>query len=710
MNKASQRTKNKKNNNRGNFGKWLFLITIGLFSLFFVRFAYIAIKRDVQHVNLQSQAEQIYTQRRTILAKRGKIYDRKGTVLATDTSKYTVYAVLDHNQRSAKGRPLYVQNKKKTARVLAKYLPLSYAKIYKRLNTKNQAFQVEFGSAGSNLSVATMQKIKREHLTGIDFVATPARQYPEGEFASQIIGLAAPKTDRSGQTTLTGQLGLEGYFNKQLTGTNGMRKDQRDLYGYRIATSKAKTKKAVNGDNVYTTIDAKIQHILENKVSRVDKESKPNAVTAIVMDAKTGRIVAATQRPTLNSKQPVWRNMFVQDAYEPGSTMKILALSAAIDSGHFDPNATFQSGTWSMGGGKIVDWSSTGWGTITYKDAFDLSSNVGFAHVEQNMGAQTWLKYIKRFGLLKKVNVTGMSNEVSGFTQFKGILEQANTAFGQGITVNQMQMLRAFGAVANNGKMMQPYIVSKVTKANGQVVKKTRPKVVGHPIKSSTAKQVRNYMQGVVYDKKGLGHDFQIKGYRIAGKTGTAQIGGANGYSKGDTNYLYSFAGMVPAKHPRYVMYLTLRQPQDLSTPATKQMAEIFKPVIRALLKKNKSANASVVKMPNVVGKSTDDANQQLGGLGVQVTTVGSGKTVRRQSSPAGTKLLKKQRVILDTGGKYQMPDVSGWSSADVQLLAKRLHLKLNERGSGYVSKQSIKANSKITKGQTLTVTYKEQQ
>ena len=593
---------------------------------------------------------------------------------------------------------------------MAKYINMPYSKILKRLNTKNQAFQVEFGTAGSNLSVATMQKIKKENLQGIDFIATPARQYPEGEFASQILGIASPKTNSNGQTTLVGQIGLEGYFNKQLTGTNGMRKDKQDIYGYRIANSKEVTKQAVNGDDIYTTIDPKTQHMLETKVGKVYKNGQPNAVTAIVMDAKTGRIVAATQRPTLNSKEPVWRNMFVQDAYEPGSTMKILALSAAIDSGHFDPNATFQSGTWAMGGGKIVDWSSGGWGTITYKDAFDMSSNVGFAHVEQNMGAKTWMKYIRRFGLLKKVNVNGMGNEVSGFTQFKGILEQANTAFGQGITVNQMQMLRAFGAVANNGKMMQPYIVKKIVNDNGKVVQQTKPKEVSQPIKASTAKQVRKYMQGVVYDKKGLGHDFQIKGHRVAGKTGTAQIGGANGYSKGDTNYLYSFAGMAPAKNPRYVMYITLRQPKNLSTSATKQMASIFNPVMKMLLEKNKSTNASVVKMPNVVGKSTDDANKALSGANIQPVVIGSGKTVRSQSVTAGTKLLKNQRIILDTGGQYRMPDISGWSSADVQQLANNLNLKLKEKGSGYVSKQSIKANDKVTKDQTLTVTYKTQQ
>lgn len=708
MNKVPQRTRNKKNNsNRGNFGKWLFLITIGLFSLFFVRFAYIAINKDIQHVNLRSQAEQIYTQRQVIQAKRGNIYDNKGTAVARDTSKYTVYAVLDHTQRSSAGKPLYVKDKEKTAKVLAKYLNMSSAQILKRLNAKNQPYQVEFGPAGNNLSVAKMQKIKQEHLPGIDFIATPARQYPEGEFASQVIGMATPKVDsQTGQTTLVGQLGLESYFNKQLTGKNGMRQDKRDVYGYRLANSKGVTKQAVNGDSIYTTIDSQIQHILEGRVNSVYKTANPNAVTAIVMDAKTGAIVAATQRPTLRSKNAVWRNMFVQDAYEPGSTMKILALSAAIDSGHFNPNATFNSGSWAMGGGKIVDWSTSGWGAITYKEAFDLSSNVGFAHIEQNMGAKTWMKYIRRFGLLKNVNVVGMANEVSGFTQFKGILEQANTAFGQGITVNQMQMLQAFSAVGNNGKMMHPYIVKKIVSDKGKVIKRIKPKVVGHPIKASTAKQVRGYMQGVVYDDKGLGHDFQLKGHRIAGKTGTAQIGGANGYSNGDTNYLYSFAGMAPAKNPRYIMYITLRQPKNLSKPATKQMATIFKPVMKSLLEEKQDANTSVIKMTNVVGKDPTDASNQLNSRHLQPIVIGNGKKVRHQSISTGKQTLRNQRVILNTGGEYQMPDISGWSSADVQQLANELDVKLVEHGSGYVSKQSIKANGKVNKQQTLTVEY----
>lgn len=714
MNKMPRRTKNKMNNkNRGTFGKWLFMITVALFTLFIVRFAYIAINKDIQHVNLRSKAEQIYTQRQVIQARRGTIYDAQENPLASDTSKYTLYAIVDRNQRSNSGKPLYVVNRKKTARILARYIDLPPAKISKMLKKDRQTYQVEFGTAGSNLSVATMQKIKSHHLPGINFIATPARQYPEGEFASQIIGMANPKTDPKspGGTTLVGQLGLEGYFNKQLTGVNGIRQAKQDVYGYRLANSKAVTKKAINGDDVYTTLDPQTQHILESKVSRVFKKSRANSMTAVVMEAKTGKIVAATQRPTLHSKgNAVWRNMLVQDAYEPGSTMKVLALSAAIDSGNFDPNATFNSGTWAIGGGKITNWSSGGWGVISYKDAFDLSSNVGFAHLEQNMGGDTWYKYIKRFGLLKRVNVVGMGNEVTGFTQFKGILEQANTAFGQGITVSVMQMMQAFTAVANHGKMMHPYLVSKIVNSNGKVVKRVRPTVVGHPIKAKTAKQVLNLMQGVVYDQKGLGKMYQIKGHRIAAKTGTAQIGGANGYSNGDTNYLYSMVGMAPAKDPQYIIYITLRQPQNTNPQPADQIAGVFNPTMKMLLNQQSAAKRvahSTVRMPNLVGQDSQSAGTRLSRCHLQTVIVGSGKKVKRQSLAAGQQVLANQRIILYTGGRVQMPDLTGWSSADVNQFAQMFHLQLNEQGNGYVNSQSIKAQSTVKKNQALVVKYK---
>ena len=514
--------------------------------------------------------------------------------------------------------------------------------------------------------------------------------------------------------TLVGQVGLESYFNKKLTGKNGLRQDKRDVYGYSLANSNRVIRKAVNGDNVYTTLDAKVQHIMENKMTKVFKESKAESMTAVVMDAKTGKIIVASQRPTLRSKKnPVWRNMLVQDVYEPGSTMKTFALSAAIDSGHFDPNATYNSGTWQMGGGKVTDWQTSGWGVITYKDAFDLSSNVGFAHVEQNMGAKTWKRYLTRFGMFSKVNVEGMNNEVSGYSAFKGILQQANTAFGQGITVNVMQMMRGFSAIANNGKMMKPYIVDKVTDNQGKTIQKTKPEQVGKPIKASTAKKVVKMMEGVVYDQKGLGHDYQISGYKIAGKTATAQIGGAGGYSNGDSNYLYSFVGIAPANKPRYVMYVTLRKPHNLDKPATKQIAEVFNPTMKFILNRQKSTkqkNSGIVKVPSVVGKSSQEATDTLNKHHLIPVVIGSGQTVKDQSIKEGQTSLINQHIILDTGGEYKMPDISNWSSDDVQQLAQIMGIKLKEKGSGYVDKQSIKANDVVKKSSTLTVEYSSRQ
>ena len=713
MNKMTQRAKNNGNNgNRETFGKWLFIIVVAMFTLFIVRFAYIAITKDVQHVNLRSQAEQIYTQRRTILAKRGNIYDQHGSVLATDTSRYILYAVLDKSQRSADGEPLYVKNKKRTARILAKYIKMPESEILKTLSKKGQSYQVEFGSAGANLSVAKMQQIKAEKLPGIGFITTPARSYPEGEFASQIIGMATPKitNKQTGQMTLVGQVGLESYFNKKLTGKNGLRQDKKDVYGYSLANSNRVVKKAINGDNIYTTLDAKVQHIMENKMTRVFKESKAESMTAVVMDAKTGKIIAASQRPTLRSKKnPVWRNMLVQDVYEPGSTMKTFALSAAIDSGHFEPNATFNSGTWQIDGGKVTDWQTSGWGVISYKDAFDLSSNVGFAHVEQNMGAKTWKKYLTRFGMFNKVNVEGMNNEVSGYSAFKGILQQANTAFGQGITVNVMQMMQGFSAIANNGKMMKPYIIDKVTYNKGKTIQKVTPKKVGQPIKASTSKKVVKMMEGVIYDQKGLGHDYQIDGYKIAGKTATAQIGGAGGYGNSDSSYLYSFVGIAPANNPRYVMYVTLRKPHNLSKTATKMIAEVFNPTMKFILSRQKSTkqkNSGIVKVPDMINQSSQTASDRFNKKHLVPVVIGSGQSVKRQSITSGQSSLINQRIILDTGGEYKMPDISNWSSDDVQKLTQRMGIKLKEKGSGYVTKQSIKANDSVNKSSTLTVEY----
>ncbi|QEY00649.1 penicillin-binding protein [Limosilactobacillus fermentum] len=698
--------------NRKTFGMWFFLVAAIIFILFTVRFSYIAIFKDVQNHNLKSQAAKLYTSSQVIQAKRGTVYDADGNPIATDTSKYTVYAIIDSSYRSASGKALYVTNKKKTAKVLAKYLDLSEAQILKILSPSSKGiFQVQFGTAGSNLSVATMEKIKKANLPGINFTQIPAREYPEGNFASQLLGMTTLKNNtKTGTTQLVGDMGLEGYFNKQLTGTNGYRTVKQDVYGYQLADSSTKGRKVENGDNITTTLNNKVQHQMETLVSKVEKETQAEGITAIVMEAKTGKIVAATQRPNMKSETPSWTNALTQQTFEPGSTMKVLALAAAINSENFDPNATYTSGTWSLGGGKITDWVTSGWGTITYKEGFYRSSNVGFAHVEQNMGAKTWMKYIRRFGLLKKVNVYGMGNETAGYTTFKGKLEQANTAYGQGITVNVMELMQAYTAIANNGKMVKPYWIEKVTDPNtGKTVKKLSTTVVGHPISASTAKQVRKYMEGVIYNKVGTGQSYKVSGYRIAGKTGTAQIAGTNGYETGTNDYIYSFAGFAPAKNPKYIIYLSMKKPKNLTKAAETYLSSISTPIIKYLLDQEKlksEGQQGVVKVGNYVGKNAQTVQTSLAKKKLQVTVIGGNKKITAQSLTAGKEAIINSRLILKTSGEMTMPDVSGWSQADVAQLAQMMGLKLSLTGSGYASNQSISVGTPVKAGDSLKVAY----
>lgn len=712
MKKQQQRTIGKNQKNRKAFGIALFATFFLIFVLFVVRFFVIASTKDVQNRNLQMMASRMYTSKRIIEAKRGTIYDSQGNALAQDTKTYTVTAILSHQSLTAKGKPNYVTNKKKAAKVLAKYLDITEKKALSIMSPKRKnVYQVEFGTAGSSISVSTMQKIKAQHVTGLEFTSTPARQYPAGEFASQLIGLATARTNaKTGQSKLVGRLGLESYFNKNLTGTNGLKEIKQDVYGYQLADSQVKGKPAKDGADIYTTLDNRTQRQLETLITKAEKETQASSMTAVVMEAKTGKILAATQRPNVNSSTPVWRNALVQDTYEPGSTMKVLALAAAIDSGNFNPEAVYKSGTWELGGGKITDWNTAGWGNITYKEGFYRSSNVAFAHIEQDMGSATWKKYIEKFGLLKNVGVYGMSGESKGYTSYKGTLEQANTAFGQGITVNVMQMMQAFSAIANNGKMVKPYFIKKIVASDGKTIEKTKPKTVGQPISKATAKKVRHYMQGVIYNKNGTGQVYKISGYRIAGKTGTAQIGSSHGYETGSTNYLYSFVGMAPAKNPKYIVYITMKQPQNITKAAERYMADVVNPVTKQLLERaaaKDSKQQGVVKLPNVVGMSTTAAQKKLQNKKLNVVVLGNGKKVKEQSAKQGSSVIINERVFLLTGGQVTMPDISGWSQADVSRFAQLMGLKLKSTGGGYAISQSIKANTTLNAGASLQVRYK---
>ncbi len=308
-----------------------------------------------------------------------------------------------------------------------------------------------------------------------------------------------------------------------------------------------------------------------------------------------------------------------------------------------------------------------------------------------------------------KSTKSGLAGEQSGSIQFSKGIEQANTSFGQGVQVTALQMMRALSAIGNDGKMLQPYFIRKVVNPNThKVVMSNKKKVISQPVSAATAKEVRSHMEDVVYKSYGIGSDFKMTGYKVAAKTGTAQVSdGKAGYLSGDSSYLYSVAGMVPANNPKYIMYITMKQPQTLgSKTPTQLVASIFKPVMNRALEDDKSdaKTTTTTTMPTTIGETTTTVENQLTKKGYRVTVLGSGSTITAQVPESGTTLYDNQRVILDTSGEKLMPNLSGWSRSDVVKLTQMLKIKLETTGSGYVSKQSIAADKVVNEGQTLKI------
>jgi penicillin-binding protein 2B len=309
----------------------------------------------------------------------------------------------------------------------------------------------------------------------------------------------------------------------------------------------------------------------------------------------------------------------------------------------------------------------------------------------------------------QKTGIT-LPGEVSGMYQFSRAIDQANTAFGQGINVTAMQMMQAFSAIANGGKMVQPQIVSKIKNPLTGKTTTYQPKVVGRPISAATAANVLDQMRQVVNNKQiGTGTAYQLPGVDLAVKTGTAQIANPKGgYLTGDSNYIFSVVGMAPASDPQYILYITMQQPQKMTAPAETILSSIFKPLMTRVLSYGQTSSGATTKqvtMPNVTNHSTAEAKEALANAGLTPVLVGSGTEVVQQLPKANSRVLAGQRAVLLTDGAALMPSVTGWSKNDILKLAQITGIQVNFTGTGYAVAQSIPANSVITTNSRVSVT-----
>ncbi len=701
----------------------LFIFSLA-FALLFSTFFYIQFTGEAAGEDLLAEVEELHTHEEVIPASRGTIYDQNGNPIASDSTSYTMYAVLS-SKATPEGaeKPNHVVDEQKTAEELSQYIDMSYEDIYALLMKKKDAsgkeiYQVEFGSAGKELDITKKKQIEALELPGINFTPESKRFYSNGTFASHTIGYVEPQIDEeTGKKENVGMMGLEQQFNDELTGTDGYVKYPKDKNGNILPNSEPIVTEPQDGMNLYTTIDKKIQIFLEDAMTRVNNEFQPAQMVGIVADAKTGAILAMSQRPTfdlntLDGIDKTWHNLAIENSFEPGSTFKMMTLGAAINEGVFDPDATFKSGTYTVADKTIHDHNRTGWGTITYLEGLQRSSNVAFAKIGMELlGPDKLLEYINRFGYAEPTGIE-LPHETNSNIAFTYPVEKATTAFGQGTAVTPIQQIQAATAISNDGNMMQPYIVDRMENPSTGEVTIHEPVVVGQPITAETAKTEREYLATTVTSPVGTGKPFALDdGYTVAGKTGTAQIPApGGGYMTGADNYIFSFMGMAPAEDPEIVMYVAVKQPHlKENQPGSLPVSMIFKPVMNKTLKylnidPGTTPSPTTVTMPDFVADQAESMSSFTAtNPSVEVVKLGAseGKVIA-QSPAAGESIQPQQRIFVVREGPVKMPNVIGWSSRDVMAFANLFQMPVNFDGEGYVVSQSIAAGTEVAPGTAM--------
>ena len=735
------------NKNRERVGQNLMILAVFLFFVFVINFA-IIIGTDTKFGhNLSTEASEVYQKEVTVQAKRGTIYDRNGVALAEDSTTYSIYAIISTSYVSSTGEKLYVKKSQyeKVAEILNEKLGIDKNEVLSQLK-QDGLFQVSFGSSGSGLSYSTKLAIEtamdEAGIKGIGFTSTPGRMYPNGVFASQFLGLTQLKENKDGTSSLVGTSGLEAALDDILSGTDGKVIYQKDKNGNLLLGTETTVKQAIDGKDVYTTLSEPLQSYLESQMDIFQNEAQGTYASATVVNAKTGEILATTQRPTYNAQTldgysednlKTWNTLLYQNYYEPGSTMKVMTLASAIDDGVFNPNEVIST----INGITVADTTINDWNVnegmtsvqyLTYAQGFAWSSNVAMTSLEQKMGNDKWLTYLSRFKFGYPTRF-GMLNEDSGLLPSDNEVTVAMSSFGQGIGVTQVQMLRAFTAISNGGVMLEPQFISQIYDSNTNSTRVATSEVVGNPVSEDAADQTLDYMvtvgtdsqYGTLYNGTTGQPYIQVGDYSVAVKSGTAQIAASaedgGGYLTGDNDYIYSVVAIVPSDDPEFIMYVTLQQPSEKFRAMYWQ--DVINPVLeRAMMIKDTLTSTAVTgtdketeyTLKDYIGENPGDTAQELRDNLVQPVVVGSGSKIKKMSKKVGSNLSANEQILLWTGNLETVPDMYGWTKENVEKFAKWTGIKITFKGSdsGTVTKQSVESETDIDGVKKITITLGE--
>lgn len=704
---------NKKSLNNIVIKKWVIVVALFCFVIIIARTIYIAVSPTVDGIDLKQFANNRDTAEIQLDAKRGNIYDKEGNALAENVSSYTLIAYLDSSRTNDPEHPNHVVDKEYTAKQLATVLSLSEEQILSYLS-QNGLYQVEFGSTTKALTELTKEKIVALNLPGIDFIESRKRYYPNNDFASYVVGYAK----KNEESNLVGELGIEQLYNKELEGTSGKVIYQQDANGYKIAGTNEIREEAKDGYDIYLTIDSNIQFFVEQALNEAFATYKPEWMTMLVADAKTGAILASSTRPSYDPNVLEIKNYYdlnISLPFEPGSTMKIYSYMTVLEKGTYKGNDTFMSGKFVVDSKtSIYDWKRDGWGRITYDRGFALSSNVGVSNLlSKYITASDLRSYYKKLGFGSKTGIK-LSNEASGQINFKYASEVYSAGFGQGITTTPMQHIKALTAISNNGVLLQPYIIDKIVDPNTKItIYDGKKQELERVASQATVDKIKQLMYDTVNVSGSTGTVYKVKGYDVIGKTGTAQIyNPAKGTYYSDTyNVIRSVSIMYPKDNPEVIIYMATKRSKKATSKALSVAAtKVITNTAKYLNVFNSAQNSSIknYETENYLNKNVNDIKEYINTINAKVLVIGNGDKIINQYPAIKTPLNKNDVLMLLTNkNEYVMPNLVGFSLKDAKAFCNLINLTCEYQGTGYVSSQSIKKDTKIDLSKPLKLVLK---
>lgn len=698
-----------KNNNIVRINKLYLFCLILLFLVLILRVLYLClVDFKVNDSTISAFIKSRNIEEQILYPERGTIYDKEGNALAQNVSSYKIIAYLSPERSKNSTTPKHVVDVDFTANALSPLLNTD-ADVLKGYLSKS-AYQVELGVGGKDLSEIQKEEIEKLNLPGIDFIKSTKRYYPNGDFLSYTLGYTVFKNDENNNPWIVGELGIEEYFNEELTGKTGHISYEKDRYGYKIANGREEKKEAENGNDIHLTIDSNIQLFVENSLKKAKIDSESEWGVMIVADAKTGAILANSSIPSYNPNE---KNMtsyldpMVATAYEPGSTMKIFSYMCAIEKGNYDGEKTYLSGSktyTSKNEGDSVtinDWNKKGWGNITYDQGFALSSNIAVANLlENNITKKELLDCYKKYGFGTNTGFT-LKRELNGSVNFKYDVEAAAAGYGQRITITPIQMVQALTSIANDGKMLKPYIVEKITNKDNEKTYSSKKTVVNTIASKSTINKIKSLMNDVVCtdSSKCTGYAYYMDDYKIMGKTGTAQIfdDTTGSYMTGSNDYIYSFSGLYPSDNPEIIIYMALKKPKDTTNyiaPAVKDVVVNISKYLNITTEKNKDTS---YRINNYINKNINNVKEELNNNELKVLVIGNGDKIINQY-PKKNSILNKDNLVILLTNKFdnKMIDLTNYSYKEVINILKLMNVNYNIEGKGYVYEQSIKPGELI--------------